>query len=268
MTMKTTMKLLAVAALLASACGDNNKGAPDAKVSDGNPADAYCSNCPAAPMLGAQIDRIGRPAVNTVLNHGFDATAAGGTAKDAYNANANPATWIAYTPEFYKNMAILDSLDTLPPTCGTGTGAGKCEIGETNANCPADCPTAAQIGKANGCGNAVLYNGTGSGPPTASPNSYQTLAGLLSNDELFLDTARAQCGLYLAVEFGIATGGTNSTCGGRMPQYDVIDFSLSFLSMGIAGFSTDGMFTPQFKDNAPAHTDYLTTFPYLGTPHP
>jgi hypothetical protein len=67
---------------------------------------------PAPPVLGAQIDRMGRAAINTALIHGFDTdTTAKNAAKDAYNA-ALPATWSTFTPEIAKNLAILDSLDT------------------------------------------------------------------------------------------------------------------------------------------------------------
>lgn len=261
--MTTTIKFLAIAALLA-ACGDN-KVSPDAHVSDGKPADAYCSNCPAAPALGTQIDRMGRPAVNTVLNNGFTANqAAAGTAKDAYNADSTPANWqTAYAPEFMKGLATLDALDT--GFCGNAI----CEAGETGssgANPCADCTTATQVGTiTTACGNQVLYNEGVGGP--AKADSYLALAGLLASDEVYVDPSRGTCAFYLAVEFGVATGLGNTTCGGRAPQYDVIDFSLSMLAEGIAGFSTDGMFTPDLKDNAPAHMDYLSAFPYLGEPH-
>jgi hypothetical protein len=211
-----------------------------------------------------QIDRMGRPAINTALNHAFDGDAtATAAAKKAYNEQADPATWLANVPEFQKNLAIIDALDT--GMCGNG----KCETGETGTttgNCMADCGTTA-AGTGNGCGNQALYNGTGMGAPTASPNSYQTLAGVMAGDELYLDTTKGTCAFYLAVEFGIATGGTNSTCGGRAPQYDVIDFTLSVGAEGIAGFSTDGNFTPEIRDGASAHGDYSSVFPFLGEPN-
>lgn len=301
--MKSTIKLLAVAALLV-ACGDN-KSVPDAgKRMDGPVADAMCSNCPAAPALGAQIDRMGRPAINTALNHGFEgASAAKEAAKTAYNT-ANPAdtTMLApFVPEFMKNLAVIDALDTgicgnaicergeanvaggtnvaCPADCpATGQIGGicgntVCEYGEantatgTNIACPTDCPTANQVGTipVNGCQNQVLYNGGMNAPPNAM--SYQTLATVLVGDELYLDTSKAICAFYLAVEFGVAISQPNTTCGGRAPQYDVIDFTFSLGALGLKGFSTDGLFTPQFKDNAGPHTDYLPSFPYLGDPN-
>jgi hypothetical protein len=267
MIMKSTMKILAVAVLALGACGDNKAGRADAQKADGPPADAQCSNCPAAPMLGAQIDRMGRPTINTVLTHGFNGNATTAqAAKKAYNENADPATWTSFVPEFMKNLGIVDSLDT--GFCGNAL----CEVGEANAAgagnvaCPADCPTAAQVGTiATACGNQALYNGTGMGGPVAT--SYQTLAGVLAADELYLDTSKGLCAFYLAVEFGVVTGGTNSTCGGRAPQYDVIDFTLSLGAVGLAGFATDGTFAPDLRDGATAHTDLSPTFPFLGVPH-
>ncbi len=81
---------------------------------------------PPPPTLGAQIDRFGRPAVNTALNHAFDATAAAGTAKDAYNASSAPGSWASsFAAEMAKNLAILDSLDTV---CGNQLLAGATPV--------------------------------------------------------------------------------------------------------------------------------------------
>ena len=229
-----TIKLLAVAAIALISCGDN-KSVPDARVIDAPPPDAYCSDCPAAPTIGAQIDRMGRAAVNTALNHGFDPTAAAQTAKLDYNENGNLATWFddAIIAEFAKNLAIIDVLDT----------------------------TATETG----CGNQALYNGGAAGPANAM--SYFTLAAVLANDQLFLDTAKPTCGIYLAVEAGLILG-NYSTCGGRSPEYDVIDFSYSMLAAGLDGFDTSGgTFTPKIGDGVDVHDDLLTEFPYLGAPN-
>lgn len=261
--MKNMIKLLSISTLFVIACGDN-KEAPDARVNDGKPADAYCSDCPAAPALGTQLDRMGRPAVNTVLNHGFDSNATtANAAKDAYNADSNAATWATtYTAEFMKNLAVVDALDT--GFCGNG----KCELGEANSGpvgtaCPADCQ-ATDTPAGNGCGNQVLYNGGQGGGPMAA--SYMALGGILASDELYLDTSKNQCTFYLAVEFGVVSGGTNSTCGGRALTYDVIDYSLSILSAGTGGL--DAGLQPKIGDGAGPHTnEYLTDFPFLGAPH-
>ncbi len=84
---------------------------------------------PAPPTLGTQIDRIGRPAINTALNKVFEADdAKKQPAKDAYNGDATTTNWVnAYAPEFISNLAIFDGLDG---TCGnqlayTATDAGS-----------------------------------------------------------------------------------------------------------------------------------------------
>lgn len=268
--MKTKTQLLASVVLVLAACGDN-KVAPDARTRPDTGSGS--GGFPAAPALGTQIDRMGRPAINTLLNHGFSADAtASRTAKDAYNANATPATWISSVPEFMKNLGILDSLDT--GFCGNG----RCEpnetggVGTVSPICEPDCGTTnVGFGSASACGNQALYNGGAGG--SAMATSYQTLAGVLAGDEVQLDTSKAVCALYLAVEFGVATGAANSTCGGRAPQYDVVDFSLSMTSIGTFGFNP-ATFAPKLRDNAPAHTDYLgpdmygtpQQFPFLGNP--
>lgn len=77
---------------------------------------------PPPPTLGAQIERMGRPAVNTALNHTFDADqAAKDSAKDAWNEAAQSA-WPTFVPEIAANLAILDSLDTV---CGNQLLAGE-----------------------------------------------------------------------------------------------------------------------------------------------
>ena len=75
----------------------------------------------APPALKTQIDRFGRPAINTALNHVFDpSVSTKGAAKDAYNADSNVGGWpAAYGPEFAKNLAIFDGLDG---TCGNQLG--------------------------------------------------------------------------------------------------------------------------------------------------
>ena len=81
------------------------------------------STKPKPPVLGTQIDRMGRPAINTALDHTFDTDAAAkDAAKDAWNANKDPATWATYVPEVEKNLAILDSLDMV---CGNQLLADK-----------------------------------------------------------------------------------------------------------------------------------------------
>ena len=73
---------------------------------------------------------------------------------------------------------------------------------------------------------------------------------------------------YLGVETGGFTGGK---FGGRALTDDIIDIDLGAIfgnyvpALGLA--PEDGKELPFFTtDNTPAHTDYLSTFPYLGNP--
>jgi len=137
---------------------------------------------PAPPKIGAtQIDRMGRPTINTALNHTFDNNAmTKGAAKDTYNADTDPTKWGGYKAEFAKNLAILDSLDTV-------------------------------------CGNQILAGAM----PVAG--RYDTLAGALTNDVLYIKTDAAACTTFLAVEANATMLLANTDCGGRKLTYDVVD---------------------------------------------
>jgi hypothetical protein len=227
--------LLAVSSLMAFAgCGDNNNTTPDAAVKkDAKPIDAPVGP-PAPPALGAQIDRLGRPAINTALNRSFEppATAGHGAAKDAYNTDSNKSGWgAANLAEFTKNLGVLDSLD----------GA---------------------------CGNAPGYSS-----PVAT-TSYDGEEALLADDQLYVDTTQGTCALFLGVELSVLLGLPPSArgCGGRAPSYDVMDFSYSALAAGGQGFViSGGTFTPKVQDGVAAHTGGNATsdtaFPFLAAPH-
>jgi hypothetical protein len=265
--MKNFLMLFTLAALSTS-CGDNNK-LPDARPADAPGPDAYCSNCPAAPALGVQIDRMGRPAVNTALNHTFDADAtAAGFAKDAYNQNGSPGSWVSSSVvAFMQSLAIIDSLDT-GLLCG---GNGACAANPSPAT-------------GDGCGNQFGYNGNVLPvPSTPTATSYSGVAQLLAQDELFLDTRRGICdnevhANYLAVEFAALQGMDNTDtskpaqCGGREPHNDVMDTSLSALAAGALAFDlglSGGTNTKKaaIGDGVGPHDDLLDNFPYLGPPH-
>jgi len=196
------------------AAGD--AGTPDA----GDGGDGGPAGNPAVPTLGAQIDRFGRPAINTALNHSFDANdTTKGAAKDLYNS-ALPATWSTFAPEFAKNLAILDGLD------------GQ-------------------------CGNQFLA------AATVTASQYATLAGALSDDELYVNSAQSTCGVFLGVEaeaVGVLTAGLGK-CGGRTLTDDVIDTSYSVLAAGVFTGVTDGI----ASDADGAQT---ATFPFLAPPTP
>lgn len=89
--------------------GGNTGGSGGVAGSDGG-------TVPTPPTLGAQIDRMGRPAINTALNKTFEAdNTKKQAAKDAYNLDGDTSKWGGNVTEFQGNLAILDSLDTV---CG------------------------------------------------------------------------------------------------------------------------------------------------------
>lgn len=202
---------------------------PEAGTTDTGTTDSS-TPIPAPPALGAQIDRMGRPAINTALNHTFDPdTAAAGAAKDAYNQDSTQAGWNQYVPQMAANLAVFDSLDTV-------------------------------------CGNAFLAQdgGVNAGPSTAV---YGALAGITADDRLWLNTAGTACGQYLAVEGTYAAGAgllpaalaMPNECGGRTLAYDVIDLTYSAVSIGALAGVGDGVAADPIKTAA-------TAFPYLAPP--
>jgi hypothetical protein len=235
--MKIISMLVAVTAF--AACGDNIKPNSGGDAGSGHDGGSGSGGVPPVPQLGTQIDRLGRPAVNTALNHGFDPNpATAGAAKDAYNADGSPGGWMQYAPEFAKNLAVIDALD--------GT-----------------------------CGNQVLYNGMLGGGGPANAQSYLELASILADDELYVDTGDKVSDSgppahvnYLAIELEVASGGAlvHTTCGGRDPNNDVMATTYSALAIGQMGFNQE-TFAPLLSDGATDHADLTADFPFLGQPH-
>ncbi len=147
---------------------------------------------PAPPALGAQLDRFGRPAVNTALNHTFDPdTSDGGTkgtAKDKYNADKGAAGWVAaYQPQMAANLGIYDALDSV-------------------------------------CGNQPFAQND------AGADRYKTLSSVLADDRLWVNTGSTTCTQYLGVELNATGAVPNTDCGGRKLAYDVIDTTYTVVS--------------------------------------
>lgn len=82
-----------------------------------------------------------------------------------------------------------------------------------------------------------------------------TLAGLLVDDRLQIDTSRPDCEVYLALEIGL--GG----CGGRTLQSDVIDDTLRHLV-------SQDMPVSDLADGATDIANISAEWPFLGTPNP
>ncbi len=223
-----------VAAVALAACGADGNKAHDAAI-DGAAA------WPLPPLLNTQIDRLGRPAINTALNGTFLNSAAKTAQRDAYNALHDPATFATaelrvgrtVTAEFAENLAIFDAFDRGASLAGAG------------------------------CGNAALFM------QPVSATSYNTLASVLADDRLYVDTSKTSCNFYLSLEVDVVTGGAiaHTQCGGRAPSHDVIDTSYSLLISGLNGFNSSTL-EPLTIDGVDAHTDISdTAFPFLGAPH-
>lgn len=184
---------------------------------------------PAAPALGAtQIDRLGRPAVNTALtdpfyDHTTDTGKMGHFAKqDAYNSAADPTTWGMFADQFKVPLAAYDSLDGV-------------------------------------CGNSV-----GSDPMKNDNTRWDTIATALADDRLFVKTGSSTCSAFLGVEAdalataGLTGGAANDDCGGRTPTYDTISIYYGVLSGA-------GPMLPSYPNPAGDGNDSM--FPWLADPN-
>jgi hypothetical protein len=105
------------------------------------------------------------------------------------------------------------------------------------------------------CGNQLLAG------PTAVAGRYKTLAAILADDQLFVNTASGTCQQYLAVEAN-AVGVTNTDCGGRTPLENTIDVTYSVVATETLSGVTNGI--TRDADG----TASLTVFPFLDQPVP
>lgn len=131
-----TLLLLSVSGLVvasAAGCGDSTEtttsnggnggtGGTGAAGGNGGTGGTGGTEQTPPPKLGPQIDRFGRPAINTAVNHTFDSNPEQkDAAKNEWNENNDPSSWVSYKTEIAANLAILDSLDTV---CGNQLLAG------------------------------------------------------------------------------------------------------------------------------------------------
>ena len=183
------------------------------------------TNNPPPPALGAdQIDRMGRAGVNTALTNPFyrESVPAEEEQHEAIQDEFNGAANAAnWVSEFSAEIAAnLAILDSLDTVCGNQLLAGS----------------------------------------SATAGRYNTLAAVLADDRLFVNTASGSCQQYLAVE-GNAIGIANNDCGGRTPLEDTIDTTYSVLAIGALTGVGDGV-----PVDADGHAS-LTAFPFLDTPN-
>lgn len=239
---------------------------PDASPPDAGPADAGSADAgevadavvpvdapdagmeiPPPPALGPQLARRGRAAVKETMIGTFEDDATTRAAmRDAYDRAPDPAAWretvlapgVTIERELMTNFAIFDAVDRdLLLTDRTLTG----------------------------CGNVFRYS-----PPPGPATSYLGAAAIFADDQLYLDTARPTCDVYLDLEIEHASAGdiAHASCGGRTPSRDVIDATYSVLAAGLDALDRQADFAGRITDGAPVHQDIQeTTFPFLGPPH-
>lgn len=144
------------------------------------------------PKLGKQIDRMGRPAINTAVNQTFNTNPEqADQGKAAWNENADPSTWASFVPEIQKNLAILDSLDAV---CGNQLLAD-----------PAKTDPTRYAGLAGVLADDRLF-------VNAAGTSCTTYLGVEAT--------------------ALGVPGLDMDCGGRTLAYDVIDVSYTILATG------------------------------------
>jgi hypothetical protein len=181
------------------------------------------SSPPSAPAIGStQIDRMGRAAVNTALTNPFGVTPTSQTPDQTKDAY-NAVSNPANWSQFQPQIAQnLAIFDALDGVCGNQFAAA----------------------------------------PTVSATQYGALAGVLTDDRLYVNTATGACNTYLALEADFVTSGALGAgdCGGRTPTENTIDETYSLLAIGKPSGVTNGVTVD--GDNPPN----TTTFPFLGSP--
>jgi hypothetical protein len=242
----TVARRLAIAALALGGCGDERPPGAPIHHDAGDALDA--AGTPPPPALGAQIDRMGRPLIGTALIGAFAAAQDQAAIADAYNRASDPAAWrttvirsnVTIEAELEANLAVFDAWDT-----GLTTVA------------------------AAGCGNGLRY--LLPAKPPGPESSYEVAADLFADDEIYIDTSRTSCSIYLELEIANANSAPHTTCGGRTPSHDVVDVMYSVLAAGTAGLEIPSSnYAPKLHDGvAGPHADVKeTAFPFLGPPHP
>jgi hypothetical protein len=215
---------------------------------DGPPPCTTGAAC--APLLGAQIDRMGRAGVNTALTDPFwdDGTQTDTDHRiklDKYNAANNPATWkdVELAPGKKTSDLIKGNLAVYDALSGTGNGTMTDD----------------------GCGSQLAFGANYRG--TVYPN-YTLLTTVLTDDRLYVNTGSGTCSTYLAVE-AAELGIANTDCGGRTPTYNTIDITYSALATTTAVCTTACPVSSGVTADADKGAGYSeTAFPFLGTPIP
>jgi hypothetical protein len=228
----------AVISFIAYGCSDDDSTAtpkPDSGTSSSGGSSGGSSGSPGTdapsippkPTLGVQIDRMARPGVNTALQQTFKDDGTREAAQNAYNADGDKAGWVAkYKASFAASLAIYDGID-------------------------------------QACGNQAFASADAGAD--GSVEKYGTLASVLADDRLWLDTS-ATCGdKYLSVELNGTGAIPNTDCGGRTLKTDVIDVTYTALASDPASLTDPNAYIGDNIARQDAKTNG-TTFPYLSAP--
>lgn len=171
------------------------------------------------PTLGDQIDRMGRPAISTAAVGTFMPN---GTPRDDLKDDYNA--------------------NDNPSTWAAMYSAGIADM------------IAIYDGADMSCGNQLGYDAS-----DGVASAYDFLAGVLANDWLVVDSSTGTCTEYLGYEAEVLEVVVEGGCGGRTPNYDVVDRSYSVLINGSLGDLGDAV-------AADSETHSVTTFPFLAGP--
>src|SRR5262249_15349345 len=120
------------------------------------------------------------------------------------------------------------------------------------------------------CGNQLSAGSDGD----AGADRYASLAALLADDKLYIDTAKTDCTAaawpdlnYLAVEANALIDLRLGKCGGRTPLDDDTDISYTFLAGSFALPTPTVLRDGVDQDADPPTLVSLTTFPFLNPPN-
>lgn len=104
------------------------------------------------------------------------------------------------------------------------------------------------------CGDQLLID-----EDVTDPTRYDFLAGVLTDDRLYLNAANGNCSQYLAVEIDASGLIPNEDCGGRTLRYDTVDVSYTVLMNDLTVEFGDGV-----DEDDLVH--FNTGFPFLVPP--
>jgi hypothetical protein len=106
------------------------------------------------------------------------------------------------------------------------------------------------------CGNQLLADKS-----AIPPKRYRSLATLLADDRLWVDSASSSCTQLFAVEMASTWREKRyrSDCGGRTPNYDAVNIYRSLLATGTTTGVDDGVHRDEVAHSA-------SVFPFLAAP--